>query len=277
LLAPLAARTVPTGSPAKDGTGDENLVETGDLMRRMNKDLRFLIELGRSLAIGAAATACAPGEAPPPSTATVFEGARLITGDGGAAIESAVFVVDGGRFTQVGPSGQVEVPEGAARVDLTGKTVMPAIINTHLHLGQNRAELVTQLEHSAFYGVGAVMSLGTDSAAVVFQVRDETIPNAARYRTAWRGITRPEEGRTEVPYWINTAEQGRAAVQDLVGRQPASTRLTRTTSVWPHTSSPSTTPRGFSGRASTSSRTVFATRKSTTRPSLCSRSTRQST
>ena len=53
--------------------------------------------------------------------ATVFEGARLIVGDGSPPIESAAFVVQNNRFIQVGRKGQVNVPAGAARVDLTGK------------------------------------------------------------------------------------------------------------------------------------------------------------
>src|SRR5262249_47929981 len=38
-------------------------------------------------------------------SAVVYEGARLITGDGGASIENAVFVVENGRFSQVGHRG----------------------------------------------------------------------------------------------------------------------------------------------------------------------------
>jgi imidazolonepropionase-like amidohydrolase len=56
---------------------------------------------------------------------TVFEGARLIVGDGSAPIEDAALIVEKNHFTQVGRRDQVQVPAGAARVDLTGKTVMP--------------------------------------------------------------------------------------------------------------------------------------------------------
>jgi hypothetical protein len=40
----------------------------------------------------------------------VFEGARLITGDGGAPIESSAFIVEGSRFTAVGRRGAVTIP-----------------------------------------------------------------------------------------------------------------------------------------------------------------------
>ena len=55
--------------------------------------------------------------------AAVFEGARLIVGEGSPAIEDSAFVVERGRFTQVGRRGAVQVPPGATRVDLAGKTV----------------------------------------------------------------------------------------------------------------------------------------------------------
>ena len=69
-----------------------------------------------------------------PAGVTVFEGARVIVGDGRAPIENATFVVTGNRFTQVGRAADVRVPAGATRVNLAGKTVMPAIIDTHTHL-----------------------------------------------------------------------------------------------------------------------------------------------
>jgi len=113
--------------------------------------------------------------------ATVYEGARLITGDGSAPITDSAFVVENGRFTAVGKKGQVKAPAGAAHVDLTGKTVIPAIIDAHKHLSPMRAELVDQLQHFAYYGIGATMSLGQDTGDEVYGVRAETIPNAARY------------------------------------------------------------------------------------------------
>jgi len=131
----------------------------------------------------------------------VFQGARLLVGSGGAPIENAAFVVENGRFAQVGRADQVKAPAGAAKVDLAGKTVMPAIVDTHTHLATTREELVNQLQGKAYYGVGVAMSLGTDSGDVAFQVRNEIIPGAARFRTAGRGITMPEPGRKHArPY-----------------------------------------------------------------------------
>ena len=87
------------------------------------------------LAAIAAASAAILAQAP---TVTVFEGARLIAGDGRAPIDNATFVVTGNRFTAVGRAADVRVPAGATRVNLAGKTVIPTIIDTHNHLSQTR-------------------------------------------------------------------------------------------------------------------------------------------
>ena len=150
---------------------------------------------------------------------TVFQGARLINGTGSPAIENATFVVENGRFTQVGRSDAVKLPAGATRVDLAGKTVIPAIVDSHVHLSDSREGIVQDLQRRAYFGVSAAMSLGQDAGELPFQIRAETIPGAARFFTAGRGITMPEPGRSTVPYWISTPDEGRKAVQELAARK----------------------------------------------------------
>src|SRR5262245_47840007 len=86
------------------------------------------------LAVGAIAYTAANAQAPSGARATIYEGARLITGDG-SAIEDSAFVVENTQFRQVGRRGAVQAPSGAARVDLTGKTVMPTKVDLHGHIG----------------------------------------------------------------------------------------------------------------------------------------------
>ena len=69
------------------------------------------------------------------SNATFFEGARLITGDGSTPVEDSAFVIENDRIVSVGKKGEVKPPVGAAFVDLSGKTVMPALVDAHSHLG----------------------------------------------------------------------------------------------------------------------------------------------
>src|SRR5206468_6605363 len=93
--------------------------------------------LRRTLICGFAAVTIAASAAQSPHApmATVYEGARLIVGDGRAPIENGAFVVQDGRITMLGARGGVTAPAGAARLDLAGKTVMPAWINVHVHIG----------------------------------------------------------------------------------------------------------------------------------------------
>src|SRR5258706_6839292 len=75
-------------------------------------------------------------QAPPAGpSVTVFEGARLIAGDGSAPIENSAFIVENNHFTRVGRRNEVPVPAGAVRIDLTGKTVMPSMVDLHGHFG----------------------------------------------------------------------------------------------------------------------------------------------
>ena len=184
-------------------------------------------------------------------SATVFEGARLITGDGSAPIENSAFVVTGNTFTQVGRRDALRIPAGAVHVDLTGKTVMPALIDLHGHIGfQNivkgtmskafytRENLIDHLERLAYSGVGATVGVGdledrsdmhggrTNWGDVPLQVRKEVIPNAALFRTAGTGIAWPGSGpqgdpsRVDVPYPVTTPEEARKAVDDYVKMKP---------------------------------------------------------
>ena len=152
------------------------------------------------------------------ASVTAYEAARVITGDG-EVIAPGVFLVGDGRFAGVGASGDIEIPTDAARVDLGDKTVMPAVVNAHIHLSSDRAERTEQLEHMAYYGTGAAVSLGLDSGSVAFEMREDPVPGGVRTRTAGRGITMPEPGRSQVTYWIESADQARAAVQELAARE----------------------------------------------------------
>ena len=189
-------------------------------MRRAKSESQILVAMSAVLFLGAVLTAgCTGPEAGGEAAVTVFEGARLIVGDGSAAIEDAVFVVEGDRVTQAGRRADVQIPAGATRVDLSGKTVMPAVVNAHMHLASTRDERVAQLQHMAYYGAGLVVSLGQDTGDVPFEMRDEAVPDGARSRTAGRGITAPEPGRSEVPFWITSEEEARTAVQELAEQE----------------------------------------------------------
>lgn len=162
------------------------------------------------------AGACTPAE--DLDGVTAFTGARLILGDGGV-IEDGVLVIENDRIRSVGPASEVELPRGLDPVDVTGKTLMPALVNAHFHLESGRAARTEQLQHLAYYGVSAAISLGLDEGTDGLVMRGEAIPEAARSQSAGRGITSPEPGRSEVPFWVTNEGEARAAVQELAGAE----------------------------------------------------------
>lgn len=183
------------------------LIQFGAVKRLMPRVIHLV------LFVAAASAATVFGQAPAAGV-TVFEGARVIVGDGRAPIENASFIVDGTRFVQVGRAADVRAPAAATHVSLAGKTVMPAIIDTHTHLSQTRELLIDDLRRRAYFGIGAALSLGQDTTDASFQVRAQTMPGVAKFFTAGRGITAPEPGRTTAPYWVTTTAEARKAVQD---------------------------------------------------------------
>jgi len=90
-----------------------------------------------------------------------FTGFTLIDGTGRAPVSNAVLVVRGGRIVSAGPAASVSIPAGAERVDLSGKTVMPGLVNAHGHVTAP-ADLTTYAQ----YGVTTVFSLGNEPASV---------------------------------------------------------------------------------------------------------------
>lgn len=68
------------------------------------------------------------------SAPIAFTGARVIPIDG-PEIENGVVVVQNGRILAVGPAGTA-IPNGAQRVDVRGKVLMPGLVDSHSHIGQ---------------------------------------------------------------------------------------------------------------------------------------------
>jgi imidazolonepropionase-like amidohydrolase len=167
-----------------------------------------------------------------------FEGARLIVGDKTPVIESSAFLVEGDSFTWVGKKGERQPPANAVRVDLTGKTVIPTLIDGHNHIGlvnekdgtnqksnYTRENLTDQLQRYAYYGTAATLSMGLEAdPELAYKLRDEVIPNAAKFLTVGKGLAAtsmagpPGEARLGIPYGAATAEEGRQHVRELHAR-----------------------------------------------------------
>ena len=168
----------------------------------------------------------------------VLRNFTLIDGAGGPPVANAALVITDGRIVWAGPASRAKAPANAEAIDLTGKYVMPGIINLHGHVGNTRGlaqdpanftrENVERNLHTyASFGVTSVMSMGTDQE-LVYQVRSEQRSGRARTTrmfTAGRGFTgeggypTTAPGMRGVPFEIASPAQAKQAVDTLAERR----------------------------------------------------------
>ena len=209
--------------------------------------MKTLLLCGGAAAVTAALSAALPlAQAP---RATVYEGARLIIGDGRAPVENGALLVQNGRIMAAGARGSVAVPAGAAHVDLTGKTVMPAMINAHVHIGYEGysswgaanytpENVLDHLQREAFYGVGATQSVGSSPTDQALKFQQDQ--RAGKFAPASRflfmpGMAPPNGGpdavlrvATTALHVINevsTPQEARAAVRAMAAQHIASVKI----------------------------------------------------
>lgn len=139
-----------------------------------------------------------------PDGGTLLKNVTLIDGNGGKPLEHADLLIQGDSIAAIG---QKLNTMGVHVIDLKGKTVMPALISAHMHLGTlkgtntkaenyTRENILAQLKKYGDYGVGNVMIMGTDRP-LLFQsgIRDSAVNSllpGARIHTAGYGFGVPQ-------------------------------------------------------------------------------------
>lgn len=105
------------------------------------------------------------------SSYIAFIGATIIDGSGTEPFQNVVLLIQNGRVVAVGEKEKVDIPEGATVKDVTGKFIIPGIINGHGHVGDakgiegghySRENVIDNLSIYARYGITTVVSLGGD-------------------------------------------------------------------------------------------------------------------
>jgi len=138
---------------------------------------------------------------------TVLTHATVIDGSGSPPQRDVTIVMESGRIRDIGPSAKIPTPAGATVLDVTGKFIVPGIINAHGHVG---AKTEPQLRQYALYGVTSTTSMQTDPDEVI-QVREAQKRGelrGARVSTVkYRFAPDPE---------VVTPQQARAKVDEIV-------------------------------------------------------------
>ena len=136
----------------------------------------------------------------------LLDNVRVIIGDG-SVLESGALLVDGGRIRAVGLRSEIELDSSVEVIDLSGKTIMPALIDSHAHLGYeghtswgaenySRENLIDHLQRYAYYGFSAVFSAGSDPDVLANQVQQAQLAGefpSARFLFA-AGMAPPGQG-----------------------------------------------------------------------------------
>jgi len=142
---------------------------------------------------------------------TVLTNATVIDGTGAAPQNDITIVMENGRIRDMQPS-KIPAPAGATVLDLTGKFIVPGIINAHGHVEANR---VPQLRQYALYGVTTTTNMGFDPDDITEFKAEQKRGNlrGARILTVkYRFMSPPFKPGSE----YKTPEEARAKVDEIV-------------------------------------------------------------
>jgi imidazolonepropionase-like amidohydrolase len=192
----------------------------------------------RNLKFGTAALALLALSAPALSVSawaetTVLNNVTVIDGTGAAAMPNSAIVMTDGKISYVGPAAGMKAPKDAKIEDMSGKFVMPGIIDSHVHIGlmhdvtQDEKYFTPEnvnadLKQYAAYGVTSVQVLGTDKDFVL-ELRNQqrkSRPTMSRVFSAGQGavIKGGYGGLLGVTQPISTPEEGRKLVDEQAAK-----------------------------------------------------------
>lgn len=149
-----------------------------------------------------------------PAQVTVLIHAAVIDGTGAAPLPDMAIVMEKGRIRELGPSLKITAPAGAAVLDLTGKFIVPGIINAHGHVAEKREP---QLRQYALYGVTTTTNMGFDPddiAEFKAEQRRGNLRGARILTVKYRFMSAPFKPGSE----YKTPEEARAKVDEIVAQ-----------------------------------------------------------
>ncbi|WP_417935742.1 amidohydrolase family protein [Flagellimonas allohymeniacidonis] len=100
-----------------------------------------------------------------PSGRIAFTNARIITMEGDEVIEKGTLIVNENRIEYLGASEDINVPSNAKVYDVSGKTIMPGIVDAHAHIGGFRYGLTTQKHWQLYANLAFGVTTAHDPSA----------------------------------------------------------------------------------------------------------------
>jgi imidazolonepropionase-like amidohydrolase len=141
----------------------------------------------------------------------VLEGGTLIDGTGKPAIPDAVVVVEGARIKTVGVRGRVQYPAGANVIRANGRTILPGLIDGHVHLRDYQVPMFLP------YGITTIADIHNDTAWSIAQreaLKSGRMKGPRLFVSGAR-VTGPLGAPTTDGSYVTTVEEARAYVRKL--------------------------------------------------------------
>ncbi|HUF47537.1 MAG TPA: FAD:protein FMN transferase [Vicinamibacterales bacterium] len=130
------------------------------------------------------------------SAALAIVNGRIVDGTGGPVVDRGVVVVAGNRIAAVGRVGEVEIPRGALRLDAAGGTIMPGVIDSHVHLFPTLTQRFARGQDIVTPWIQAGVTTMVDTGSVRYMTRAaralaSTVPHPPRLFMAGPMLTVP--------------------------------------------------------------------------------------
>jgi imidazolonepropionase-like amidohydrolase len=141
----------------------------------------------------------------------VLDGATLVDGTGRPPVPDAVIVIEGGRIKAVGPRGQVSAPSGAQVIRLGGRTILPGLIDGHVHLRDYQVPMFLP------WGITTIADIHNDTAWSIAEreaLKSGRIKGPRMFVSGAR-VTGPLGPPTTDGSFVRTPEEARAYVRTL--------------------------------------------------------------
>ena len=145
-------------------------------------------------------------------------GGKLIDGTGSAPVTDSVVVIRDGRIETTGTRDATAVPADAEVIDVAGKTIIPGLVNLHVHYRGGPTDIERQFQRQLYYGVTTGRSIGSDSPESVSFLLEANAgrPGYPRAYTAGLGFSHPNGFNASGRNAPTTEEEARAMVRDQV-------------------------------------------------------------
>jgi imidazolonepropionase-like amidohydrolase/Tol biopolymer transport system component len=159
---------------------------------------------------------------PKPEGTVALTGARVVTMRGDEVVEDATVVVTDDRIRAIGPAASVQIPAGARVIDVTGKTIIPGLIDAHAHIRGMPRDVLVDIAPEPLVNLAFGVTMARDVNASTDQFHYREIIAAGRMLGPRIFMTGPSQTSGAVK--IDSYEDAFAGVKRYVDRGSISTK-----------------------------------------------------